>query len=95
MTDLENTVTEMVEVADELCHLLTDVSDRWFQIGVLLGIKVPKLKALKGEKNPLLAMLQRWLNDPGDKTVELVVEATSHRAGGNNKVAAKKVSKMR
>lgn len=90
--DPGNIITEITEVTESLCRHLSAVSGRWFQIGVLLGVDVPTLREFEHGNNPLRAMLQQWLNNyTGMPTVEHVVEATRHSAGGSNHTLADEI----
>ena len=85
---------EITRVTSELHSDLSSVASHWFQIGVLLGVKVSELKRISGDDMGCLRrMIEQRLNDYPDLMVHHVVEATAHPAGGNNPVLAKTIAK--
>lgn len=45
-----------------ICNALARVSERWFQIGIQLGIPREKLDSFKNEVDPMSAVINYWLN---------------------------------
>ena len=75
---------------DSLSGELLPVSHRWIHLGVLLGVDFSWLQSREGSKQQnLRATINHWLNSLGDVTLQRLVEAVEHRAGGNNPQVAK------
>ena len=70
---------------DSLCEELLQVSHHWIHLGVLLGVQFFQLKSMKGtNQQNLRDTINLWLNSLGDVTLQRLVEAVEHKAGGNN-----------
>ena len=59
-----------------------------------MGITVSNLNACKqsSDDDSLRYMLDQWLNNSDEASVQHIVEAVAHPAGGNNPVLAKDIA---
>ena len=68
---------------------------RWIHVGALLcpDITFSWLSEQRSgdDQQNLRALMRAWLNSMGDVTLQRLVEAVEHRAGGNNLVLAKMI----
>ena len=85
-------------VEDALDDLLVDLSavaSRWIHIGALLSpdITFSWLSEQRSgdDQQNLRATMEAWLNSIGDVTLQRLVEAVEHSAGGKNPVLAKTI----
>ena len=71
---------------DSLSRELSPIAHHWMHIGVLLGVEFSWLeqRTSADHHQNLRATLNHWLNSLGDITLQRLVEAVEHRAGGNN-----------
>ena len=85
-----------VEVAtDDLSGQLLPVASRWIHIGALLCPDI-EFSWLSGQRSSddhqnLRALMRTWLNSIGDVTLQRLVEAVEHSAGGKDPALAKKI----
>ena len=85
------------EATRNLSRELSPVAHRWLHIGVLLGIKLWWLEQRRNddEQQNLRDMLRYRLISHDNVTLQRLVEAVEHRAGGNNpKLAQELKSKL-
>lgn len=68
----------------ELPAMLSDVANEWMHIGVLLGVSFDWLKQRRNAppRQNLIAILRQWLNTTPEATLQHLVEAVEHKAGG-------------
>lgn len=78
----------------------SEVAHRWYQIGVILGVSVGKLEAIRSSKQPAqnneMMMFTEFLKTNKDAlsgTWQLLVDAVGHEAGGNDLRLAQTLSK--
>lgn len=76
--------------------LNSEVAYRWYQMGVILGVSVGKLKEIRlsqpTAQNSEMEMFTEFLRTNKD-TWQLLVDAVGHEAGGNNLKLAQTLSK--
>ena len=75
------------DAAHSLCGELLDVFSRWIHIGVILGVEFSWLEGRIGkdtDQQNLRDTIKHWLNSLGDVTLQRLVGAVEHGAGGNN-----------
>lgn len=69
--------------------MLKNVTSQWMHIGVLLGIPFDWLKGRKSNDHQnLIATLTHWLNNTPDASLQQLVEAVEHGAGGGSHAVA-------
>ena len=89
---------------DDLSNIireLTDVTAKWRNIGIILGIPDSRLGAIKGDSQPdcLREMLSTWLRKNynvkqfGEPTWVKLVEAVNHSAGGEDSSLAMQIAR--
>ena len=85
----------------EMSGLLDGVFVRWYEIGVLLGVRVGDLNVIQSDgtfsqKECLSKLLKVWLTGSGDgveRSWRVLVDAVEHPAGGNNPAEAMKMAR--
>ena len=85
----------------EMADLLDQVVARWYEIGVLLGVRVGDLNVIQSDvtlsqKERLYKTLKAWLTGSGDGVEHswcVLVDAVDHQAGGNNPAEAMKIAR--
>ena len=95
-----STATDKDDLPD-IIRELTDVTAKWRNIGIILGIPDNRLKAIKGDSPPdyLREMLSTWLQKNynvkrfGEPTWMKLVEAVNHSAGGEDSSLAMKIAR--
>ena len=83
-----------------MASLLFRVVARWYEIGVLLGVKVRILNDILSDttldqKERLREVLKSWLdrmNFKGEKSWRVLADAVDHPAGGDNPAEAMKIA---
>ena len=81
-----------------MAHLLERVVSRWYEIGVLLGVRVADLNLIQSDetldqRERLGAMLKAWLDKTScEHSWRVLVDAVDHEAGGNNPAEAEKIA---
>ena len=78
---------------ETLSRELSAVAHRWFQVGVLLGVELHWLEQRRNAGQPdsqnLDDTLDYWLESCDEAvTLQRLVEAVEHSAGGNNPILA-------
>ena len=86
-------IYESVEEATEsLSRELSAVAHWWVQVGVLLDVALAWLEKKRNERSDdqqtLRDMLGQWLDSLGDVTLQRLVEAVEHSAGGSDPALA-------
>ena len=87
------------EATTHLSRELLPVAHRWLHIGLLLGIEfwwLEQRERSTDDQQNLRGMLKHWLNLLGNAyvTLQRLIEAIEHSAGGNNPTLAGQI-KMR
>ena len=84
------------EATTHLSRELKRVAHRWLHIGLLLGIEFWWLEQRRNtdDQQNLRGMLKHWLNSLGDVTLQRLIEAVEHSAGGKSPTLAGEI-KMR
>ena len=85
------------EATTNLSTELSSVARRWLHIGLLLGIKFCWLEQRErstDDQQNLRGMLKHWLNSLGNVTLQRLIEAVEHSAGGKSPTLAGEI-KMR
>ena len=84
---------DYVKLLGYLNGVLYEVRDRWIHIGILLGVVYHQLMRIKkkDESQRLRETLTEWLNNGRVVTLQRLVEAVEHSAGGNSPAKAKEV----
>ena len=79
------------DAVDELYQDLTPAANRWMDIGVLLGVDYALLEQKRDEDKHqcLRETIKLWLDSLNDPTLQRLVEAVEHSAGGNYPAQAK------
>ena len=82
------------EALDAICKDLVSVKHLWKPIGVLLGVKytafLQQRKDGKDQEN-LRQTIRQWLDTSKMLTLQRLVEAVEHSAGGNNYSLARQI----
>ena len=83
----------MDEATEALSRELPAVAHRWVQVGVLLGVAFSWLEQRRSAGLPdwlnMEDTLHHWLDTLGEAvTLQRLVEAVEHSAGGNNPILA-------
>ena len=81
------------QATEALSRELSNVAYRWIQVGVLLGVGLPWLEERRStrqtDQQNLRETLHHWLESPfEDITLQHLVEAVDHSAGGDNPALA-------
>ena len=79
----------IADAVDDISWDLSQVVTRWKHVGVLLGVKYSVLERISGDDNVeqnLRDTIAEWLNncDTQTQTLQRLVEAVEHSAGGRN-----------
>ena len=87
---------EMADVTRRIVEQLKEVTFRWYEIGILLGVGTSKLNEIRANQGitddqRLQGMITHWLNR-GDCNWQVIVDAVAHSAGGNNPAHAKTIA---
>ena len=85
----------MDDAVRRMASELQTVAQRWYQIGLQLGVEVHRLEEIhESDKECLRAMLKTGIEtDPDCMTWQSIVEAVGHAAGGNNNALAGDIAK--
>ena len=78
---------ELDDAAYQLSRMLSDVAQRWIHVGIILGVKWSWIIQRSGrddDRQNLREMLCHWLESITNVTLQRLVEAVKHSAGGNN-----------
>ena len=86
---------DVEDAVQNMASELQTVAQRWYQIGLQLGVEVHKLEEIRGgDKECLRAMFKSGIEtDPDCMTWQSIVEAVGHAAGGNNNALAGDIAK--
>ena len=84
------------EALDDILTYLSRVAIRWQHVGVLLGVRYEFLESLAqglddDSQQNMRAMIEEWLNNCDTVTLQRLVEAVEHSAGGKNPALAKEI----
>ena len=84
----------MEDAVRTMASELYAVAQRWYQIGLQLGVEVHRLEEIHGSDQECLeTMLKTGIEtDPDSMTWQSIVEAVRHTAGGNNSVIADNIA---
>ena len=90
----DSDIPDVEDAVQSMASELNGVAQRWYQIGLQLGVEVHKLEEMRGgDKECLRAMLKTGIEtDPDCMTWQSIVEAARHTTGGNNSVIADKIA---
>ena len=83
-----------MKLADALHDHLSELAHLWFQIGIQLDIDLLALEQIFGrdDKDRLQHMIEEWVNNSDDNcSLQHIVGAIRHRAGGNNLIVANSI----
>ena len=98
-TSGSHTYDSVDEATEALSRELSAVAHRWVQVGVLLGVAFSWLEqrrnARQDDQQNLRDTLCHWLDTLGEAvTLQRLVEAVEHSAGGNSPALAETVKKL-
>lgn len=71
----------------DLLNVLECAKQKWFRIGLQLGISFDKLNGIRGEDDPLLLMIMEWFNCDSPPTKAALVKALRSQSVGENRLA--------
>ena len=93
VTDYDDDSVEKATGA--LSQELSQIAHCWIHVGVLLGVRFSWLEKRSSEQSDsqqnLHDTLSHWLNSSDDVTLQRLVEAIEHKAGGNYPILAKRI----
>ena len=83
----ENMELNLASDLKDLLNVLECAKQKWFRIGVQLGISFDKLNGFRGEDDPLLLMIKEWFNCDSPPTKAALVMALRSLSVGQNRLA--------